>query len=156
MRRQRCVEQFIDRFFADYSNGRLVIPCGMGADKQAHDRPCRSEWHRKTIVEIANGSAFRMGYLCIRRGLESGLDFGEIKPALLLAPSNHSTLGREDLLHRSRVSIQSIDAHDDLAEGKRKRRRIRRDGLQGVSQFFSVIAVSRTCKGANPLMGGRL
>ena len=39
---------------------------GDRGDKQAHDRSCRSEWHRQTIVEIANGSAFRMGDLGIR------------------------------------------------------------------------------------------
>ena len=77
------------RLFAYHSNGRLVITSRMGGDKEADDRPCRGEWHRKTIVEIANGSAFRMGDLGIRRGLQSGLDCGEIKPAILLAPSNH-------------------------------------------------------------------
>jgi hypothetical protein len=133
--RQRCVEQFIDAFFADHSNGRLVITSRMGADKEAHDRSCRSEWHRQTVVEIANGSAFRMGHLYVRRGLESGLDLGEIKPAILLAPSNHPTLVREDLIDRGLVPIQSVDAHDDLAEGKRTRRRIRRDGLERLSQF---------------------
>jgi hypothetical protein len=85
--------------------------------------------------------------------VESGLDFGEIKPAILLAPPNHSTLAREDIIGRGLVSIQSINTHDDLGEGKRKRRRIRRDGLEGLSQFFSVIAVSWTRKGAKPLMG---
>jgi hypothetical protein len=63
---QRCVEEFIHDFFADHSNGRLAITCGMSGNKEADDRPCRGEWHGKTIVEIANGSAFRMGYLSIR------------------------------------------------------------------------------------------
>src|SRR5260370_28540678 len=121
-----------------------------------HDRSCRGEWHGKTIVEVANGSAFRMGPLCIRRGLESGLDFGQIKPAILLAPSNHPALAREDLIDRGLVSIQPINPYDDLAEGKRKRRRIRRDGLESLSQFFSVIAVSWTRKSAKPLMRVRL
>src|SRR6266699_2746488 len=124
--------------------------------QQAHDRSCRSEWHRKTIVEITNGSAFRMGDLCIRRGLQSGLDCGEIKPAILLAASNHPTLAREEPLERGRVSIQAVEAHDDVGQRKRKCRRICRDSLQGLSQFFTVIAVSWTSKGAHPLMGERL
>ncbi len=80
----------------------------------------------------------------------------QIKPAILLAPSNHPTLAREELLQRGRVSIQAVDAHDDVGQGKRKRCRIRGDSLQGVSQFFTVITVSRTRKGAHPLMGERL
>jgi hypothetical protein len=128
----------------------------MSGDKEADDRPCRGEWYRKTIVEIANGSAFRMGDLCIGGGLESGLDLWEMKPGILFAPPHHSTLAREDLIQRGLVSIQSIDAHDDLGEGKRKRRRVSCDGLEGLSQFFSVISVSWTRKGPNPLMGVRL
>src|SRR5260370_32758864 len=128
----------------------------MGGDKEAHDRPCWGERHRKTIVEIAHGSAFRMGHLCLRRGLQSCLDLWQIEPAILFAPPNHSTLAREDLLHRGCVSIQAIDAHDDVRKGKRKRRRIRRDSLQGVSHFFAVIAMDWTRKGAHLLMGGRL
>lgn len=80
----------------------------------------------------------------------------QIKPGILLAPPNHPTLVREDLIHRGLVSIQSVDAHDDLGEGKRKRRRVSRDGLESLSQFFSVIAVSWTRKGAKPLMRVRL
>jgi hypothetical protein len=38
----------------------------MGGNKEADDRPCRGEWHGKTIVEITNSSAFRMGDLGIR------------------------------------------------------------------------------------------
>ena len=60
------VEHFVDGLFAYHSNGRLVITSGMGGDKEADERPCRGEWHRKTIVEITNGSTFRMGDLDIR------------------------------------------------------------------------------------------
>ena len=59
-------EQFIDRLLAYHSNSRFVITCGMSGDQEADNRPCRGEWHRKTIVEIAHGSAFRMGDLDIR------------------------------------------------------------------------------------------
>ena len=38
----------------------------MSSDKKTDNRPCWGEWHGKTIVEIANGSAFRMGNLGIR------------------------------------------------------------------------------------------
>ena len=84
--------------------------------------------------------------------MKSRLDLWEIKPGLLFAPPNHPTLARKDLMQRSRVSIQSIDAHDDVSEGKRKRRRVRRDGLEGLSQFSSVVTISWTRKGAHPLM----
>src|SRR6266568_1171526 len=128
----------------------------MGGDKEAHDRSLWGEWHHQTIVEIANGSAFRMGYLGVRGQLEACLDLWQIKPAILFAPPNGPTLAREDLFHRGFVSIQSIDTDDDLREGKRKRRRVGRDGLEGLSQFFSVVAVSWARKGANPLMRVRL
>src|SRR5229473_6979668 len=104
------------------------------------------------MLEITKGSAFRVGDLCIRRGLQSGLDFGEIKPTILLAASNHPTLAREEPFERGRVPIQAVEAHDDVGQRKRKCRRIRCDSLQGVSQFFTVIAVSWTSKGAHPLM----
>jgi hypothetical protein len=42
-----------------------VIRSGMSGNKEANNRPLRGEWHCKTIVEIANGSAFGMGYLSI-------------------------------------------------------------------------------------------
>ncbi len=64
---QRRREQFIDGLFAYHANGRLVIRGGMGGDKETDDRACRGERYGKTIVEIANGSAFRMGDLRIRR-----------------------------------------------------------------------------------------
>ena len=63
---QRGVEQFVDDLFADHANGRLVLTSRMSGDQEADDRASRGEWHGKTIVEIANGSAFRMGNLGIR------------------------------------------------------------------------------------------
>jgi len=133
-----------------------MIPSGMGGNQQTDDRPLRGECYGKTIVEIANGSAFGMGDLCIRRRLESGLDFRQVKPGILLAPSNDSTLARQDLIDRGLIAIQSIHSHADLAKGKGKRRRIRRDGLKSVSQFCAVIAVAWTRKSAKPLMRVRL
>ncbi len=118
--------------------------------------PGVGEWHHQTIVEIANGSAFRMGYLGVRGQLEACLDLWQIKPAILFAPPNGPTLAREDLFQRGFVSIQSIDTDDDLREGKRKRRRVGGDGLEGLSQFFSVVAVAWARKSADPLMRVRL
>jgi hypothetical protein len=61
-----CRREFVHGFFAYYSNSKLVITSGMGGDKEADDRPCWGERNGKTIVEITNGTAFRMGDLGIR------------------------------------------------------------------------------------------
>jgi hypothetical protein len=77
-----------------------------------------------------------MGNLGKRRLI--GVGFGraaEIKLGILLTPSNHPQLPGENLIDRSRVSVQPINPHDNLGEGKRKRGRVHRDGLERLSQF---------------------
>ncbi len=80
----------------------------------------RGEGHRKTIVEITNGSAFRMGHLCVGRELEPCLDLWQIQPAILFATPNHPTLARENLFQGGLVAIQAIEAHDEPPRGEAK------------------------------------
>ncbi len=129
---------------------------GMTGHNQSHARSSRREGDVRAIVEGTGGATFRMGTDHSGRARQHGLNFCQIQQRIIAAPCNEAQTRVQDIHQHSSVAIQAVQTHQHLGGEKCVRRRILSDHLQSALQFCAVVAIARSPKGAQELMGMRL
>ncbi len=149
-------EQFVDHATALLPDGWGSGGGGMTGDNQPHTRSTSGQGHVWTIVKGAGGSTFRVGTHLHGRAGKNRLHHCQIQQSIVTTAPDDAHSRVQDLSEHSSVAIQAIQTHQDLGGEKFVRRRIPGDHLESPLQFCAVIAIARSPKGAQELMGMRL
>jgi hypothetical protein len=112
--RQSRKEAFVDDVVSSRSD-RSRLPGGrMGGHNDAARRAGRRHLKTRKIEEGPLRPAFRMGDLRIRGGEQAGLNDGQIKQMIVLAP--HDIGEPSQICHDSPIAILAIQPHQGLAQ----------------------------------------
>src|SRR6266702_3077430 len=128
----------------------------MTGDNQPSAWSTSNQGHVWAIVKGAQGSTFWMGTHLHGGARQNRLHHCQIQERIVTTAPDDAHTRVQDVSEHSGVAIQAIQTHQDLGEEKLVRRRIAGDHLESPFQFCAVVAIARSPKRAQELMGMRL